>query len=164
MLPGNVLCLTFTNKATENLRLRVRRALAHLELAEGEEPEILNYHGFAAALLDRYGLLAGVEPGAARAEPGPARGALRPRARRMTFEHAAGRVAALAGRARSSSSTTRLQNHRVAPERGVAWLHDRLEALQEPPVGARVSTPREERIELAEAGDRLPRAEARSSA
>ena len=25
-LPGNVLCLTFTNKATENLRLRVRRA------------------------------------------------------------------------------------------------------------------------------------------
>ena len=48
VMPGNVLCLTFTNKATENLRLRVRRALAHLELAEGEEPEIMNYHGFAA--------------------------------------------------------------------------------------------------------------------
>ena len=48
-MPGNVLCLTFTNKATENLRLRVRRALATLELAEGEEPEIMNYHGFAAA-------------------------------------------------------------------------------------------------------------------
>ena len=66
-MPGNVLCLTFTNKATENLRLRVRRALAHLELAEGEEPEIMNYHGFAASLLDRYGVLAGFEPGRPRA-------------------------------------------------------------------------------------------------
>ena len=63
-MPGNVLCLTFTNKATDNLRLRVRRALATLELAEGEEPEIMNYHGFAASLLDRYGVLAGFEPGA----------------------------------------------------------------------------------------------------
>ena len=64
-MPGNVLCLTFTNKATENLQLRVRRALATLELAEGEEPEIMNYHGFAASLLDRYGVLAGFEPGRA---------------------------------------------------------------------------------------------------
>jgi DNA helicase-2/ATP-dependent DNA helicase PcrA len=63
VLPGNVLCLTFTNKATENLRLRVRRALAQLELEEGEEPEIANYHGFAADLLERHGMLAGVEPG-----------------------------------------------------------------------------------------------------
>ena len=63
-MPGNVLCLTFTNKATDNLRLRVRRALATLDLAEGEEPEIMNYHGFAASLLDRYGVLAGFEPGA----------------------------------------------------------------------------------------------------
>src|SRR5437588_4692665 len=63
VLPGNVLCLTFTNKATENLMLRVRRALAHLELPEGEEPEILNYHSFAAQVLDRYGLLVGIEPG-----------------------------------------------------------------------------------------------------
>ena len=63
-MPGNVLCLTFTNKATDNLRLRVRRALATLDLPEGEEPEIMNYHGFAASLLDRYGVLAGFEPGA----------------------------------------------------------------------------------------------------
>src|SRR5204862_6825138 len=53
VLPGNVLCLTFTIKATENLQLRVRRALAHVDLPEGEEPEISNYHGFAAALLER---------------------------------------------------------------------------------------------------------------
>jgi DNA helicase-2/ATP-dependent DNA helicase PcrA len=62
-LPGNVLCLTFTNKATENLVLRVRRALATLDLPEGEEPAIDNYHGFATQVLDRWGLLAGIEPG-----------------------------------------------------------------------------------------------------
>jgi DNA helicase-2/ATP-dependent DNA helicase PcrA len=64
VMPGNVLCLTFTNKATENLVIRIRRALRTLELDEGEEPEILNYHGFAAQLLDRYGMLAGFEPAA----------------------------------------------------------------------------------------------------
>ena len=53
-LPGNVLCLTFTNKATENLMLRVRRALATLELPEGEEPEVRNYHGFAADVLETH--------------------------------------------------------------------------------------------------------------
>src|SRR5207247_8366799 len=63
VLPGNVLCLTFTNKATENLVRRVRRALAALDLPEGEEPEVLNYHSFAAQVLDRYGLLAGIERG-----------------------------------------------------------------------------------------------------
>ncbi|HEY4634477.1 MAG TPA: UvrD-helicase domain-containing protein, partial [Candidatus Limnocylindrales bacterium] len=37
VLPGNVLCLTFTNKATENLILKIRRALATLDLDEGED-------------------------------------------------------------------------------------------------------------------------------
>jgi ATP-dependent DNA helicase UvrD/PcrA len=63
VLPGNVLCLTFTNKATENLTLRVRNALSALDLAEGEEPTVLNYHGFAAQILERHGVLAGIEPG-----------------------------------------------------------------------------------------------------
>jgi DNA helicase II / ATP-dependent DNA helicase PcrA len=62
VLPGNTLCLTFTNKATENLQQRVRHALAGLDLPDGEEPEITNYHGFAAQLLDRHGMLIGVEP------------------------------------------------------------------------------------------------------
>ena len=61
LLPGNVLCLTFTNKATEHLMLMIRHALASLQLAEGEEPTILNYHGFAAQILERHGLLAGIE-------------------------------------------------------------------------------------------------------
>jgi DNA helicase-2/ATP-dependent DNA helicase PcrA len=35
VLPGNVLCLTFTNKATDNLRLRVRRAPLHAGARRG---------------------------------------------------------------------------------------------------------------------------------
>ena len=38
VLPGNVLCLTFTNKATENLQQRIRQALAGLELARARNP------------------------------------------------------------------------------------------------------------------------------
>ena len=78
-LPGNVLCLTFTNKATENLQQRIRRALAELDLAEGEEPEIMNYHGFAAKLLDRYGMLAGIEPDQRVLSPGATHRAVRAR-------------------------------------------------------------------------------------
>jgi DNA helicase-2/ATP-dependent DNA helicase PcrA len=63
VLPGNVLCLTFTVKATENLTLRVRRALSSIDLPEGEEPTVLNYHQFASEVLERYGLLGGIEPG-----------------------------------------------------------------------------------------------------
>ena len=111
----------------------------------------MNYHGFAASLLDRYGMLAGFEPGRPRAQPGAARGALRPRARPMTFEHAAADLAALARRARSSSSTTRLQNHRVAPDRGARPTPRPARDAEEPQVGARPTAPPQERIELAEA-------------
>lgn len=63
VLPGDVLCLTFTNKATENLQLRMRRAMRALDLAEGEEPTVMNYHAFAAQVLERHGLLVGIEQG-----------------------------------------------------------------------------------------------------
>lgn len=63
--PGDVLCLTFTNAATENLVLRTRRALAHLDGdASGEEPLVLNYHRFGQEILARHGLRVGIEPGA----------------------------------------------------------------------------------------------------
>jgi DNA helicase-2/ATP-dependent DNA helicase PcrA len=63
VMPGNVLCLTFTNKATEHLALRIRRALESIEgLEEGEEPEVLNYHGFAAQVIERHGMRVGIEP------------------------------------------------------------------------------------------------------
>jgi DNA helicase II / ATP-dependent DNA helicase PcrA len=64
VMPGNVLCLTFTNKATENLSLRIRHALTTIPgLEEGEEPEVLNYHGFAAQVIERHGMRIGIEPG-----------------------------------------------------------------------------------------------------
>jgi DNA helicase-2/ATP-dependent DNA helicase PcrA len=62
-LPSQVLCLTFTNKAAEELARRVREATAGLGLPEGEEATVLTYHAFAARLLDDYGLRMGLEPG-----------------------------------------------------------------------------------------------------
>jgi ATP-dependent DNA helicase UvrD/PcrA len=88
VLPGNVLCLTFTNKATENLTLRVRRALRSLDLPEGEEPEILNYHGFAAQVLDRHGLRAGIEPGQRVLTPAQRSELCRMVLEQMSFRHA----------------------------------------------------------------------------
>jgi DNA helicase-2/ATP-dependent DNA helicase PcrA len=61
-LPSRVLCLTFTNKAAEELSRRVRAAVEGLGLPEGEEPAVLTYHAFAARLVDEYGLRMGVEP------------------------------------------------------------------------------------------------------
>ncbi len=129
VMPGNVLCLTFTNKATENLRLRVRRALASLELPEGEEPEIANYHGFAATLLDRYGVLAGYEPGA-RVLSQAQREELCARVLDdMTFEFASATYQpSLVGKILELDD--QMQNHRVEPETTEAWLTDRLEVLR----------------------------------
>ncbi|MGH2683719.1 MAG: ATP-dependent helicase [Actinomycetota bacterium] len=62
-LPSQALCLTFTNKAAEELARRVREATADLGLPEGEEATVLTYHAFAARLLDDYGLRMGLEPG-----------------------------------------------------------------------------------------------------
>jgi DNA helicase-2/ATP-dependent DNA helicase PcrA len=62
-LPSRVLCLTFTNKAAEELSRRVLAAVGELRLPEGEEPTVLTYHAFAARLLDDYGLRMGLEPG-----------------------------------------------------------------------------------------------------
>src|SRR5437763_9459000 len=87
VLPGNVLCLTFTNKATENLMLRVRRALSAVDLPEGEEPSVLNYHGFAGQVIERYGLLANIDTGQ-RILSGAQRSELCARVLdRMAFEH-----------------------------------------------------------------------------
>lgn len=62
-LPSEVLCLTFTNKAAEELSRRVRGAVEPLALPEGEEPTVLTYHAFAAGLVDDHGLRMGLEPG-----------------------------------------------------------------------------------------------------
>jgi ATP-dependent DNA helicase UvrD/PcrA len=62
-LPSEILCLTFTNKAAEELARRVRDATSHLGLPEAEEATVLTYHAFAARLLDDYGLRMGLEAG-----------------------------------------------------------------------------------------------------
>jgi ATP-dependent DNA helicase UvrD/PcrA len=128
VLPGNVLCLTFTNKATENLVLRIRRALHGLDLAEGEEPTIANYHGFAAQILERHGLLAGIEPNQ-RVLTSAQRTELCARVLEdMTFEHVGAewqpslvsKILELADQA---------SNHRRDPDEIIAFNQDRLEAL-----------------------------------
>jgi DNA helicase-2/ATP-dependent DNA helicase PcrA len=130
VMPGNVLCLTFTNKATENLRLRVRRALSSLELPEGEEPEIANYHGFAATILDRYGVLAGYEPGA-RVLTEAQRAELCGRVLdSMTFETASATFQPSLV-AKILALDDQMQNHRVPPAAAEAWLVERLEQLKE---------------------------------
>ncbi|MBI4260881.1 MAG: ATP-dependent helicase [Actinobacteria bacterium] len=62
--PSRVLCLTFTNKAAEELARRVRAAAEGLGFPEGEEATVLTYHAFAARLLEDHGLRARLEPGA----------------------------------------------------------------------------------------------------
>ena len=62
-LPSQILCLTFTNKAAEELSNRVRNATAALGLPEGEEATVATYHSFSARLLDDYGLRMGIEAG-----------------------------------------------------------------------------------------------------
>jgi DNA helicase-2/ATP-dependent DNA helicase PcrA len=148
-MPGNVLCLTFTNKATENLIVRIRAALRTLELEEGEEPEILNYHGFAAQVLERYGMLGGFEPGtrilgqAQRAEV--AAKVLD----RMTFDELHTRwQPAIVGYILDLDE--QLANHLVEPEAVIEHIDGRLEALEraksEEPLRAAI-----ERLRIAEA-------------
>ncbi|MFI5616403.1 UvrD-helicase domain-containing protein [Streptomyces sp. NPDC051567] len=73
--PGQVLGLTFTNKAAGELSERVRKALARAGItdpdpspadpeAAGGEPQISTYHAFAGRLLKDHGLRIGLEPSA----------------------------------------------------------------------------------------------------
>ena len=130
VLPGNVLCLTFTNKATENLQQRIRHALAGLDLAEGEEPEIMNYHGFAAQLLTRHGMLAGIEPAQRVLSPAQRTELCARVMDLMTFEYVKtenqggviDNILLLDDQA---------SNHRRTPEEIIAFNEARLEQLQE---------------------------------
>jgi DNA helicase II / ATP-dependent DNA helicase PcrA len=149
VLPGNVLCLTFTNKATEHLTLRIRQAIRGLALPEGEEPTIANYHGFAAQILERHGLLAGIEPGQ-RVLTAAQRVELCARVLdEMTFEHVTAewqpsviaKILELADQA---------ANHRVEPERIIEFNEERLEALAQHR-SDRAFQAANERIELAQA-------------
>ncbi len=152
VMPANVLCLTFTNKATENLRLRVRRSLSTLELPEGEEPEIANYHGFAASLIDRYGVLAGYEPGA-RVLSQAQREELCGRVLdEMTFEHASATWQPSLV-AKILELDDQMQNHRVSPVEAQAFVAARIELLKNHR-SDKAYTSAQERLELIEAAAR----------
>jgi DNA helicase-2/ATP-dependent DNA helicase PcrA len=149
VLPGNVLCLTFTNKATENLIVRIRRALHTLDLPEGEEPEISNYHGFAAQILERFGMLAGFEPGA-RILSQAQRTEIAARVLdRMTFDAQHTRwQPAIVGYILSLDE--QLANHLVEPETVIEHVEGKLDALAK----ARAKEPLQaarERLEIARA-------------
>ncbi|UYM06104.1 ATP-dependent DNA helicase [Solicola gregarius] len=68
--PGDVLGLTFTNKAAAELAVRIRAALGLLAddagirgfLDELGEPTVSTYHAYAGALLSEHGLRMGFEP------------------------------------------------------------------------------------------------------
>lgn len=59
--PSQVLGLTFTNKAAQELEERVRHALKELEGARPEEITVQTYNAFAASIVREHGLLVGVE-------------------------------------------------------------------------------------------------------
>ena len=150
VLPGDVLCLTFTNKATENLALRVRLALASVELEEGEEPEVLNYHGFAQQVLERYGLMVGSEPDR-RVLTNAQRTELCARVLdTVRFEHVTAEwqptvienILSLADQA---------ANHRVTPEQIVEFNEERIRHLGRLKAGKTLTEAARQRIELARA-------------
>jgi ATP-dependent DNA helicase UvrD/PcrA len=150
VLPGNLLCLTFTVKATDNLRQRIRHSLGGVPgIPEGEEPEILNYHGLAQQVLDGYGMLIGAEPGQ-RVLTEAQRVELAGRVLdEMSFRHVktewqptvVGNILNLDAQA---------ANHLVEPEAIVGYVTGRLEALKHSR-SDRAYRAAEERIELAQA-------------
>ena len=129
VLPGNVLCLTFTNKATENLALRIRRALATIDLAPGEEPEILNYHGFASEVLERHGMRIGIEPGQRIVSPAQRTELAARVLDRMTFADLGTRWQPTIV-ANILTLDEQLQNHLVEPEDVIAHVESKLDKLK----------------------------------
>jgi DNA helicase-2/ATP-dependent DNA helicase PcrA len=63
--PEEILGLTFTNKAAQELRTRVRDTISNSEKFQNSfettEPNIATYHAFALQILNDHGLLIGVE-------------------------------------------------------------------------------------------------------
>jgi len=63
--PAEILGLTFTNKAAQELRIRARETLNKVDKYQSTfdlvEPNVSTYHAFAMQILNDHGLLIGVE-------------------------------------------------------------------------------------------------------
>lgn len=66
--PTRALGITFTNKASDELRLKLRLAVG--DRSDGREVEVATYHGFASSILDEFGAFVGYEPSAALMDDG----------------------------------------------------------------------------------------------
>ena len=113
-LPSEILCLTFTNKAAEELSRRVRGAVDGLGLPEGEEPTVLTYHSFAARLVDEYGVRMGLDSGRGLLSEAQRWQLVRSLLDHMSFEHFEVRSDYVIGEALKLSD--QMANHLVEPE------------------------------------------------
>jgi DNA helicase II / ATP-dependent DNA helicase PcrA len=60
--PSQILGLTFTNKAAEELTERIHLALAEIHDESGDDVTVQTYNAFAAGIVRDHGLLVGIEP------------------------------------------------------------------------------------------------------
>lgn len=112
--PTEILGLTFTNRATEELQHRVRIAMSTLGLALGEHPTIQTYNGFAAQLIEDHAIRGGLEPGARLLTAGQSYQLLWEVIGGMTFEANEVRSPYLVGQA--SDLIAAMANHEVTPQ------------------------------------------------
>ncbi len=66
--PTRALGITFTNKAADELRTRLREAIGDRD--DDREVEVTTYHGFASSILDEFGAFVGYEPASALMDQG----------------------------------------------------------------------------------------------
>jgi DNA helicase-2/ATP-dependent DNA helicase PcrA len=66
--PTRALGITFTNKAADELRVRLRAALG--DRPDAREVEVATYHSFAASILDEFGAFVGYRPTTALMDEG----------------------------------------------------------------------------------------------
>lgn len=66
--PARALGITFTNKAADELRSRLREAIG--TRSDGREVEVATYHSFASSILDEFGVRIGYESGATLMDEG----------------------------------------------------------------------------------------------
>ncbi|MFP5224011.1 MAG: ATP-dependent DNA helicase [Actinomycetota bacterium] len=112
--PTQILGLTFTNKATEELGDRVRAAMALLELAPGDAPTIQTYNGFASSLVADHAMKLGLEPDARLLTAGQASQLLWEVIGSMRFEANEVRSQHLVSQAAALIST--MADHEVTPQ------------------------------------------------